>query len=305
MLFSLAAYNNLLQLGKLTAALLLSMWIAINIANTFWRLSPNPDLRETNFSVSSRAFAPAKREVLLPVDIDVLKNIALFGSEELPVPTTDVAPIPEPIQETLEETRLSLSLVGSFPSQYPNMGYAIIASGREQKLYKVAEQVADLDEVKLLQVFTDRIVLSNRGRQEVLYMYPEGQPLTSTTEAIYSESPSTDIDESQDSNNSLASLSSEQRLQKISDAVRFSRKTKDGKMLGFRVLPGRNRSAFDRTGLKLNDVVTAIDGQTLDTFKVANDVYRQKRNATRASLTVLRDDEEIIIDVDLNTINAD
>ena len=53
----------------------------------------------------------------------------------------------------------------------------------------------------------------------------------------------------------------------------------------------------------MNDVVTAIDGRLLDTLRAANKVYLEKRNATQASLTILRGDEELSIDIDLNNIN--
>ena len=75
-------------------------------------------------------------------------------------------------------------------------------------------------------------------------------------------------------------------------------------MVGFRVLPGRNREAFEQTGLKLNDVVTAIDGQALDNLRAANQIYQEKRNATQASLTVLRGGEVLTVEVDLNNISV-
>jgi general secretion pathway protein C len=74
-------------------------------------------------------------------------------------------------------------------------------------------------------------------------------------------------------------------------------------MLGFVVIPGRNRQVFEQTGLQLNDVVIAIDGQLLNNLKAANSIYQQKRVATQASFQVLRGEEELTIDIDLNNIN--
>lgn len=292
---------NFLLLGKIIIALLLLTWMATSLSKIFWHLIPQPNLQEADISRSHRAFASVKQEPSPPVDIDILKNIDLFGKEVAPTPV--VESVAEPIPEELEATRLNLNLVGSFANEDLKLAYAIIASGKNQNLYKVDEVLVGLNNVKLVRVFTDRIVLSNEGRREVLYMYPEGLPISSTEEDASPEllSSATDMP----ANGSLASLAPGQRLQKISDVIRFSRKTKDGDMQGFRVLPGRNRAAFEQTGLKTNDVVIAIDGQVLDSLREANNIYREKRDATQASLTVLRDDQELFIDVDLDNINVD
>lgn len=290
-----------LLLGKTLIAVLLVLWIALSLSKVLWRLLPQPQLNDT-VTIDSRGFAPTTKAAAAPaVDIAALKAIPLFGKEVAPVPVAEQT-VTEPEPEKLEATKLNLELVGSFASEDQEQAYAIIAKGKKQELYRVKEEVAGLTNVKLTQVYADKVVLNNRGRQEVLYMYPEGKPITSSSAAI-SPALLSSSNAAQPRAASVASLNANQRLEKISDAIRFSRKTQDGKMIGFRVLPGRNRAAFEQTGLQLNDVVTAIDGQALDNLKTANQVYQQKRNATQANLTVLRGQEELTIDIDLNNIN--
>lgn len=305
---------NPLLLGKVVIAGLLLILLANSLANLFWQLMPSGDagLNAVPTAASSSVFSPVKENKPPSVDIASLKGIALFGKEVAPKPET-VAEVKPVVQEEVKETKLNLSLVGSFTNEVNEQrAYAIIANGRKQMLYRVDEEIDGMSNVKLLKVFTDKVILDNRGKQEALLMYPEGESISSSSSSdnaaavrrlnagnTRTSTPNTRSTAAQ----ALAKASDRERLEKISDAIRFTRKTKDGKMLGFRVLPGRNRAAFDQTGLQLNDVVTAIDGVSLDNLKAANQVYQEKRNATQASLTVLRGDEEVSIDIDLNNIN--
>ncbi|MEO0442650.1 MAG: type II secretion system protein GspC [Pseudomonadota bacterium] len=289
------AINALLLIKGLVAACLL-VWIAVSLAGLSLRLLPQPQIETAGIADIGRPEAGA--ETMPPVDIEALKNIKLFGDEVKPIP---VQAVEETVQETVEETRLNLELVGSFASEDQSFAYAIIANGRKQGLYRVEEELDGLSNVKLMSVFSEKVILSNRGRQEALYMYPEGKPITSSAYVPPQSSGTPPANSS--AARALSGLSPNQRLEKISDVIRFSRKTRDGRMVGFRVLPGRNRAAFEQTGLQLNDIVTAIDGQVLDNLKAANQIYQQKRNATQAGLTVLRGEQELAIDIDLNSIN--
>lgn len=298
--FAQAGAASPIMLAKGLAVVLLIAWMALSLSSVFWRLLPQPDLKSVDIADNAAALASDQSASAPPVNIQALKAIPLFGKEVEAAPLAE----PEPIQEKeLEATKLNLELVGSFANQDQTRAYAIIANGKKQELYRVDEEITGLSNVKLVNVETQKVIINNRGRQEALYMYPEGKPISSGGSAPSSQLGSV-VNTPPANTSGLASLNPNQRLEKISDAIRFSRKTQDGQMVGFRVLPGRNRAAFEQTGLKLNDVVTAIDGQVLDNLRAANQIYQEKRNATQASLTVLRGEEELTIDVDLNNINV-
>ncbi len=284
---------NVLVLVKVAIALPLLLWIAVSLSSVFWRLFPTPELSQVVAPANASTFAPVATPATSNVDINALKSIALFGKES----ADDVIPVVEEsveVKEQVEQTSLNLKLVGSFASDNKDLGYAIIAKGKDQEVYRVGDELVGLSNVKLIGVYSERVILNNKGRQEALSMFPDGESITTVASSPKPRS-ARKVD--------TAGSATEVRLQKISDAIRFSRKTKDGQMLGFRVLPGRNRKAFDQTGLKLNDVVTAIDGQLLDNLKAANAVYQEKKNASQASLSVLRGEQELTIDIDLNNIN--
>ena len=299
----------MLLLGKVIIAIALLLVLANSLANLFWRLMPSPDINSGDFTpVATSAFEPVKQSGPPTVDIAKLKDIPLFGKEVASEPVTE-APEPVVVQEDVEETKLNLSLMGSFANENKEKAYAIIAKASKQSLYKVDDQIDGLSNVKLVSVFTDRVILDNRGKQEALYMYPEGESLSSgnvsadVVSRLEGGGGTRSLPKPVSAAKALSGISDNARLEKISDVIRFTRKTESGKMIGFRVLPGRNRAAFEQTGLQLNDVVTAIDGQSLDNLKAANQIYQQKRNATQASLTVLRNGEELAVDIDLNSIN--
>jgi general secretion pathway protein C len=289
---------SLLALIKALIALSLVIWIALSLSSIFWRLLPELALTNVAIPVNVAAFAPASTQASANIDIEQLKSLALFGKESADVPIVVAEPVE--IIEQVEKTRLNLKLVGSYAHNNKDLGYAIIAKGSDQDLYKVGDEIAGFSNVLLIGVYSEKIILANKGKREALYMFPEGESYASA--AVSPSSPATSI---QPPSEDIRSIDIEADLdsQTISDVIRFSRTAKDGKMLGFRVLPGRNRQVFDQTGLQLNDVVVAIDGQALDDLRAANSIYQEKRDATQASLLVLRGEEKLMINIDLNNIN--
>ena len=294
---------------KVLVVVLLLLWMSVSFASLFWRLFPAPVVESNELAPVNTAFEPQTTAPARSLDIAALKAIPLFGKEVAPAPVEEKEP--EVVQEDVEETRLNLTLVGSFANEVDEKkAYAIIANGRAQALYRVDESLEGLNNVSLIKVFADKVILNNRGKQEALLMYPEGAAPSGSSSSVAASpfiereaAPNTAASSTGNAAQALANLNDNQRLQKISDVIRFTRKTENGKMIGFRVLPGRNRAGFEQTGLQLNDVVTAIDGSALDNLRAANEIYKEKRNATQASLTVLRDGSELTVDIDLNSIN--
>jgi type II secretion system protein C len=291
-------FVNTLSLVKILIALSLVLWIAVSLYGVLWRLLPESTLSNIIIPDNVSAFAPLNSQARASVDIDQLKSIALFGKKSTEVSVVIAEPIE--IIEQVEKTRLNLKLLGSYANTNKGLGYAIIATGRDQALYKVGDEIAGFSNVLLVGVYSEKIVLTNDGKLEALYMFPKDESYAS---ASVSSSTPIDTNKSLSDEMNVLEIEADLDVQTISDVMRFSRKTKDDKMIGFVVMPGQNRQAFDQTGLQLNDVVVAIDGQQLDSLQAANTIYQEKRGATQASLQVLRGEEELTIDIDLNNIN--
>jgi general secretion pathway protein C len=295
--------------GEVSLVLLLHLGIGILLlawcAHSAWQLTEALQRSPVEGSIvtSSRSNAPNNDTPRELVDIAELKSIPLFGIED--VVFVAAAPV-EDKEEELEETKLNLLLKGLFTSSNKESGQAIIANGRDDNLYQVGDEIEGLSKVSLLAVFADRVKLSNRGKAEVLYLYPEGERITSST----GNQPSSFLDSSGSEQESLqysefnGTDDGAPTIKKLSQIIRVVRERdkSTGDMLGFRVLPGRDRAGFDKSGLQTNDIITAIDGDKLTDLRSAMTIYRNKRDASQVSLMVNRQGSEVSIDIDLSIL---
>ena len=286
-----------IQLVKLLLAVLLLAWSASSVFQfyIFWTASTQTaHLPATENLIENRE---SSRSSLPDVDISALKALRLFG-DVAAVAETAVEEVQK--EQPLVETKLNLTLKGLFTSADDDSGYAIIANGRDEQLYKTGEDIEGLENVSLTDVLSDQVKLNNRGNAEVLYLYPPGERISASsvgggaTGARLEDDPVPSIDPPLPStaNNNV-------KLNQIMRVVR-ERDKATGAMLGFRVLPGRDREAFERSGLQLNDVITSIDGEPLTDLRTATNIYRNKRDASEITLVVRRGDEDISLDIDLN-----
>jgi len=298
--------------GEVSLTLLLHLGLGALLlawcAHSTWQLvdvlqaSPVTSQNVVSRQTSSASDNDASRE---SVDISALKAISLFGVEE--VTPVVIAPVEEKI-ENLEETKLNLVLKGLFTSNNKNNGQAIIANGRDDNLYQVGDEIEGLSKVSLLEVFADRVKLSNRGKAEVLYLYPEGERISDSQGADTSFFIDSSTDPEQLGYSEQEQLESVDdnapQIKKLSQIIRVVRERdkSTGDMLGFRVLPGRDRAGFDQSGLQINDVITAIDGDKLTDLRSAMTIYRNKRDATQVSLMINRQGSEMSVDIDLSVL---
>jgi hypothetical protein len=61
-----------------------------------------------------------------------------------------------------------------------------------------------------------------------------------------------------------------------------------GKLRGFRIYPGKNRTAFNNLGLRPGDLVTAINGTTLDDPQRGQEIMNTLDTSDRATVTIER-----------------
>ena len=61
-----------------------------------------------------------------------------------------------------------------------------------------------------------------------------------------------------------------------------------GKLRGFRAYPGRNRTIFNKLGLKPGDLVTAINGQPLDDPQHSQEVFNTIQSSNTVTVSVER-----------------
>jgi len=68
---------------------------------------------------------------------------------------------------------------------------------------------------------------------------------------------------------------------------------------GFRVYPGRNRSAFNGLGLRPGDLVTAINGTTLDDPQRSQEIFNTIQSSNSATVTIERAGQTVEVSMNI------
>jgi general secretion pathway protein C len=76
----------------------------------------------------------------------------------------------------------------------------------------------------------------------------------------------------------------------------------EGKLRGMRVYPGANAQAFGRLGLRAGDLVTAINGTTLEGQTRGEEIFNSLNGAAEARVTVVRNGSPLELQLNLAEI---
>ncbi len=282
---------------------LLALWLCHSLAQLFWLLMPEPELKAPDAALTPVASADGD-SALVGVDIEALKASNLFGEVSKEAETPVVEPTVKPEILAAEETRLSLTLVGVVASSDPKSARAIIADAREQAIYFIDDELPVGQRVKLAKVMAKQVILNNNGRYESLSLFDDSRPGLNRgagaprTASAPRQRPTVSRARSVPS-------SAQAAQQTLADVMKVSIVREGGEVKGYKIRPGRNRAAFQRLGLQTNDVVTSVNGVTLDSSSKAMDVYRTMKGRTTAQLEIQRDGEVLTVDVDLDLAEDD
>jgi general secretion pathway protein C len=270
--------------------LLLVVWIAWLLATMTWSLLGKSDPDGTELLPEVVPITPqANQQEEL---VRQLPNWHLFG---------EVAPEAEPVKKVVPvdapDTRLKLSLHGTFSSADSTLARAIIADERgNEEMYAVGDILPG--NAELSEIHADKVILLRGGRYEILRLPREtiagggGIPTISATTATR-----TDIEESADGATSERLQSLRQTLRQdpksLFGLVRtIPKKDDQGKMIGYILQPGREPELFEQMGLKPGDVVTRINDINLDNLASGMQALRSVQSGDTVSMTVLRGEKQ-------------
>lgn len=271
------------------------IWLCASAARLIWLVAaPAPSYVVSGESVNLPLLS--SQPASLGIDIDQFSSLNPFGQATA---EAVVEQAPPAIEDEAQETRLQLQLMGVFATEDASRDMAIIANGASQALYAVGDALPGGANVKLSKVLSDRVLLENNGRFELLWLYDEAnraRPRPTATKAPEPLRASAKI--SRDVATKYANAN-ELTAESLADVVKVSLKREAGEVVGFEVRPGRDRGVFDAMGLQAGDVVTAVNGTALTDTRVAVDVARGLREARSATLTILRNGQEETLEVSL------
>lgn len=217
-----------------------------------------------------------------------LAALHLFGQ---PAPQTAVEQRKEAVADA-PETRLNLTLHGVFVDHDPTRGAAIIAKpGSGQLYYRVGREVANGRVLR--EVYADRVILAgNRGLETLRFPkkveieVPEALSRTAASKAGARD---------------LTGLKGmlEETPEKVLDYLRFLPVKTGGQLRGFRILPKRDRTLYNKLGLQPADIVTAVNGIPLSDEMQALQLIDDLGNAGQLVLQVERRGQTRTVTLDL------
>ena len=283
--------NNLLVVGLGVAAALLTLELLPRDA------TPLP---EASGAASGGALSQA------PDPLQLGQRIAaahLFGDVE-----SAPAPAPEPVRQPIvEPTRLNLQLAGVFAADPQSQAIAIISAGSaEQNAYGVGDRISG--ETTLKAVYTDHVIIDNRGRDERLSLPDSVQPQAMS--AVQS-APAPSRNEGRDAEEDFSQpvelptnpgalrdtlARNPQMLGRVVSAEPYQ---ENGKLVGYRITPKQNPEILEAQGIVAGDVITRVNDIQLNSQKQGIRALRNAVKAQNLEVVVLRDGIEVPISISL------
>jgi general secretion pathway protein C len=275
------------QLAKLVNVLLV-IWLAWLLAGLSWLVLPEPE--QQTLSQPAVTNPPPVQSQQTRFDERQIASWHVFGvaSEDKPVKKAATVDAPE--------TRLQLTLRGLFASDEADNARAIVADpkGKEDH-YAVGDPLPG--GATLSEIYPDRIILERNGRYETLRLPRE---LTSTA-ATVQRSRSSAGNSSAGNATAFTKYRNEikQNPSAFMNYVRATPARKDGKFIGFRLQPGKQRGALKELGLAAGDIVTSINGVQIDSPAQGMKAMQALGDGDTVNVTLLRAGQETSLSLTL------
>lgn len=296
---------------KITQAdiFLLLSYIAYLFAQITWLAIP----QEKNAAVLKASGSKSTQvSTSKQLNVNAIEALNLFGAFS----QQEVEKVEELVIEDAPETRLKLTLTGAVASSDKATSAAIIESAGKQETYSIGENIKGTRAV-LEKVFNDRVLLKVSGRLETLMI--EGVDFNKNVQAIKPASkqqrttkkaPSKRFSSPNivDQRNNKALTQSTKSLRKdldddpgkITDYLKISPKRENGKISGYRLMPGKDPTFFESAGLKNGDVAIQMNGFDLTEPREAAQALQSLKEEREVSLLLDRNSEitEILFSID-------
>ena len=260
---------------------------------------------------------PAGAQQTAVIDTSSVKGLGLFGGSLEALADADNAMLSEAsrdgIEQNARETRLALTLTGIVASTEDGTGSAVIKSGAAEQVYAVGDALPASGQVVLAKVMPQQVVIDNNGTYELIKLY-EGPGIAIPTRAARQASqnaaaPSPSAAPSKGSPPATSAeqtaLASQYRRQlydspeSLASVISVSPVREGDRVVGYRIAPGADRTAFDTFGFQSGDIVTAVNGLALSDASNTVKLYQTMKDATQASFDIERGTGIVTVNVDL------
>ncbi|SCY82560.1 type II secretion system protein GspC [Desulfoluna spongiiphila] len=223
--------------------------------------------------------------------LEFYKEILSRNLFDLVVPGTEVKKEAAAIDvESLAETRLRLKLWGTISGGGDAVTRAIIEDevSRKQDLFKVGDRV---QEAVIKLVLRDRVVVSYKGRDEVLMMEtakgagasPRNGASSRNGRGLPAASITKKVNLKRDTiNDAMMNISS------LMKDVRIKPHFRNGQPEGMAVSGIKSDSIFRKMGIRNGDVIIGVDGQKIESVDDAMALYGNLKSASEVQIEIKR-----------------
>jgi len=280
--------------------------IAFVAAQLFWRVGGL--FATEQISTTLTRVEPNSNSAISNADINNLITQNIFGNAAL----VEQAVTDQPVQEDAPETRLNLKLRGIYASTDDKRSNAIIETANGiQDLYFIEDAIPGERNLSLAKVLFDRIIIKRQGNFETLKMEDLTQGIISqqSYKSFQNKYPKKGKLIDRRNNRQLTKQLSKIKRQMVNDPTSLAGlmnvkpKIVNGEFIGFQISPGRDASLFARSGLRRNDIITNVNGISLNDPSSALTLIEEIRNANELSIELTRGNKPLSLVYNLNDNN--
>ncbi len=283
-------------------ALVLAIALAWQLGKLVWLLVPQSEATVAEVVRPAAVQASAGPTSDAREDAQKIIRGHLFGSFN--AATAPPPKVAETQIENASETTLNLKLLGTVASGEDEESMAIIVDGKgDSNVYFLNDPIQQ--GVSLHSVFPEWVHIKRGGKIERLSLPMEidlkgmNTPTRNTR-----RSTRTARSTRNSATNKLSSALADAGPKKLTDLIRPQPVFADGKQLGYRVYPGRNRQQFSKLGLKPGDLVTQINGSPLNDPAKGLEIFRALEDSTQVSVTVERNGQSETVVLDTSALSG-
>ncbi len=281
-----------------TVSVLLIVYLAYLSAQITWLFLVTPDknmgIAANNSKVNNQ------QNPIQNINLNKINSLNLFGRYQ-------AVSMPDEVIEVKDapETRLNLTLTGVVASSEKNAGAAIIENAGQQETYGIGEKIKGT-RATLAQVMRDRVLIKQAGRLETLMLdgfeykkvaSSQSQKSSALTKVepqnIHNQNTKRqriDLRKNKALARRMAQLKQDlaKNPAKLTDYLKISPARRDGRITGYKLLPGKDTDFFKSAGLRAGDIAIAMNGYDLTEPAQAAQALKALREDTEISLTVDR-----------------
>ncbi|MEL6870595.1 MAG: type II secretion system protein GspC [Pseudomonadota bacterium] len=283
------------QHGPRVLTVLLALWLAWLLAGLFWQFFAGREDASIDPPVATRNAGnnPSTTTGDSGLDASRIVSAHLFG-------VADVADEPEESTATVvesddvDEYQGTLELRGTLAASVRENALAIIADGKDEKLYTLeGERNTIKPGITLHAVEAAAVIVNNRGKLERLEL-PGPEETAGLRPAPRRVTQRAPLQPSRDVKTVLTEQVA-QFTQIVSPRPYFV----GGQQRGYRLYPGRERQKFAALGLRPGDVVTEIDGVALNNPTQGAQIFNSLANAQSVTVTLERNGNQQTLTLDI------